>query len=57
MRRGAADSVGGAEIGRRVDRGCKAHLAPPGDRPDAEIAETFFNSVARRVHGTVGCRP
>jgi isocitrate dehydrogenase kinase/phosphatase len=27
------------------------------DRPDAEIAQTFFNSVARRVRGTVGSDP
>lgn len=31
--------------------------AAAGDRPDAEIAETFFNSVARRVQGTVGADP
>jgi isocitrate dehydrogenase kinase/phosphatase len=27
------------------------------ERPDAEIAQTFFNSVARRVRGTVGSDP
>ncbi|HWZ59086.1 MAG TPA: bifunctional isocitrate dehydrogenase kinase/phosphatase [Gemmatimonadaceae bacterium] len=27
------------------------------DRPDAEIAQTFFNSVVRRVRGTVGSDP
>lgn len=27
------------------------------DQPDAEIAHTFFNSVARRVRGTVGSDP
>lgn len=28
-----------------------------GNRPDCEIARTFFNSVSRRVFGTVGVRP
>lgn len=27
------------------------------DRPDAELAKTFFNSVTRRVFGTVGVNP
>jgi isocitrate dehydrogenase kinase/phosphatase len=28
-----------------------------GDRADAELAETFFNSVARRIQGTIGADP
>ncbi len=33
-------------------RGC--HAVGARDRPDAELAETFFNSVTRRVFSTVG---
>ena len=34
-----------------------AYGAAIAERADAEIAETFFNSVARRVQGTVGSDP
>jgi isocitrate dehydrogenase kinase/phosphatase len=33
------------------------HAARIGHRPDAELAETFFNSVTRRVFSTVGVDP
>jgi isocitrate dehydrogenase kinase/phosphatase len=33
------------------------HAARTADRPDAELAETFFNSVTRRVFSTVGVDP
>jgi isocitrate dehydrogenase kinase/phosphatase len=34
-----------------------AHAARVAQRPDAELAETFFNSVTRRVFSTVGVDP
>lgn len=33
------------------------HANRPAGRPDAELAETFFNSVTRRVFSTVGVDP
>src|SRR5918992_2816441 len=33
------------------------HATRIGSRPDAELAETFFNSVTRRVFSTVGVDP
>lgn len=33
------------------------HADRPAGRPDAELAETFFNSVTRRVFSTVGVDP
>ncbi|MBA3658468.1 MAG: bifunctional isocitrate dehydrogenase kinase/phosphatase [Gemmatimonadales bacterium] len=34
-----------------------AHAERSADRPDAELAETFFNSVTRKVFSTVGADP
>ncbi len=34
-----------------------AHAERAADRPDAELAETFFNSVTRKVFSTVGADP
>jgi isocitrate dehydrogenase kinase/phosphatase len=60
VRRAVADVervLGGA---RHLDgwAGAKAsYLALVADRPDRELAQTFFNSVARRVFATVGADP
>jgi isocitrate dehydrogenase kinase/phosphatase len=35
----------------------REHASRVSDRPDAELAETFFNSVTRRVFSTVGVDP
>jgi isocitrate dehydrogenase kinase/phosphatase len=42
---------------RTVWAAMRAEHALRGDRPDAELAETFFNSVTRRVFSTVGVDP
>jgi isocitrate dehydrogenase kinase/phosphatase len=40
---------------RKVWAGMKAHYSRlTGPRPDCELAETFFNSVTRRIFATVG---
>jgi isocitrate dehydrogenase kinase/phosphatase len=60
VRRAVADverMLGGA---RRRDGWADAkaaYLDLVADRPDRELAQTFFNSVARRVFGTVGADP
>jgi isocitrate dehydrogenase kinase/phosphatase len=42
------------ETGSRIKDGYAERIAR---RPDAELAETFFNSVVRRLFGTVGVNP
>jgi isocitrate dehydrogenase kinase/phosphatase len=42
---------------RTVWAAMRSEHALRGDRPDAELAETFFNSVTRRVFSTVGVDP
>lgn len=50
-----AGEAGRSQAGWRRMKEAYARLAD--DRRDAEVAKTFFNSVCRRVLGTVGVRP
>jgi isocitrate dehydrogenase kinase/phosphatase len=52
------DILEDAVMERTVWSAMKAdHAVRAGHRPDAELAETFFNSVTRRVFSTVGVDP
>ena len=52
------DILEDAVMERTVWSAMKAdHAARASQRPDAELAETFFNSVTRRVFSTVGVDP
>src|SRR5215217_2958777 len=52
------DILGDAVMERPLWATMKAfHAATSAGRPDAELAETFFNSVTRRIFSTVGVDP
>jgi isocitrate dehydrogenase kinase/phosphatase len=51
------DILEDAVMERTVWAAMKSEHALGRDRPDAELAETFFNSVTRRVFSTVGVDP
>lgn len=58
----AIAAVGAALAGRREDRAVwirmrERYADTMGGRPNAELAESFFNSVSRRVFTTVGVDP
>lgn len=52
-----------AQLGGAVPGGAESEAAREAfaswarGRPDSEVAETFYNSVVRRLHGTVGVDP
>jgi len=48
------DAASSPELRRCMKMAYARHLA---DRPDPELARTFFNSVTRRIFGTVGVDP
>jgi isocitrate dehydrogenase kinase/phosphatase len=48
------DAASSPELRRCMKEAYARHLA---DRPDQELARTFFNSVTRRIFGTVGVDP
>ena len=51
------DELRGRVSGREMEDGRDRFAAAVAGRPDAELARTFFSSVARRVLGTVGVDP